>query len=78
MAQSTEQLEEASDDFFDRFVAVLQEMKDVRQGTSQLMTFDATNEDHPRDEIRQIVALLFTNQTIRRLLFPTVLHVYGD
>ena len=53
-------LEDASDDFFDRFVAVLQEMKDVRQGKSQLMTFEVTNEEQPQDEIRQIVASLFT------------------
>jgi|688.fasta_scaffold256249_2 hypothetical protein len=60
MARPTEQLEDASDDFFDRFVAVLQEMKDVRQGKSQLTTFEVTNEEHPQDEIRQIVASLFT------------------
>jgi hypothetical protein len=60
MARPTEQLEDASDDFFDRFVAVLQEMKDVSQGKSQLTTFEVTNEEHPQDEIRQIVASLFT------------------
>ncbi len=60
MARPTEQLEEAPDDFFDRFVAVLQEMKDVRQGKSQLMTFEVTNEEQPQDEIRQIVGTLFT------------------
>jgi hypothetical protein len=60
MARPTEQLEDASDDFFDRFVAVLQEMKSVRQGKSQLTTFEVTNEEHPQDEIRQIVASLFT------------------
>lgn len=60
MARPTEQLEDASDDFFDRFVAVLQEMKDVRQGKSQLMKFEVTNEEQPQDEIRQIVASLFT------------------
>ena len=60
MARPTEQLEDASDDFFDRLVAALQEMKDARQGKSQLMTFEVTNEEHPQDEIRQIVSSLFT------------------
>ena len=60
MARPTEQLEDASDDFFDRLVAALQEIKDVREGKAQLSTYDVTNEEQPQDEIRQIVASLFT------------------
>jgi hypothetical protein len=60
MARPTEQLEDASDDFFAKLVAALQEMKDVREGKVQLPTYEVTNGEQPQDEIRQIVASLFT------------------
>lgn len=59
MARSTEQLEEAPDDFFARLVAALQEMKDVREGKTHLPTFEISNTEHPQQEIRQIVETLF-------------------
>lgn len=60
MARYTEQFEEAPDDFFERLVAALQEMKDVREGKSHLPTFEISNTEHPQEEIRQVVKTLLT------------------
>lgn len=62
MAKSTEQLDGPNTNVHNRLIAVLREMRDVRKGEKDLVTFEVVSTTDVADEVRAKVKKLFANE----------------